>query len=427
MNMPCQSAKGDKETMFGISHDKVFYGWMVAAAGFVLSLIGLGTRYSFGVFVKSIEGDFALSRGAVSGIFSVYMLLCCIFAVVGGWASDRYGPKRIAFLMSSFTGLSLLLTSQAIAPWQLLITYGLFLSLGTGPLFTVVNSTASRWFHRKRGLVLGITSSGGGLGAILMAPLATYLISHFDWRTAFIVTGIIAWFFSACMSLLLRKDPRDIGLLPDGDKSESDPTGKGNEKKLVQTDSPSALQALKTSQFWFLAFGWLCVSLSMHLIFVHVVPYALEMGIASMDAAIIIGLIGSATVIGRLFFGKVSDSIGRKIPAIACGFLQVGALVWLIWAGDLWMFYAFALGFGISAGGLGTMITILIGDVFGMQSIGAIMGMMSAGWALGAASGPAIAGYIFDFSGHYSLAFGVAAGAVMLATLFVALVRREIY
>jgi predicted MFS family arabinose efflux permease len=259
-----------------------------------------------------------------------------------------------------------------------------------------------------------------------MAPLASYLISHFDWRMAFIVTGVIAGFFSACMSLLLRKDPRDIGRLPDGDKSSSHPAGRGSEKKEVQTDGPSALQALKTSQFWFLAFAWLFVSLSIHLIFVHVVPYALEMRIASMDAAIIIGLIGSATVIGRLFLGKVSDSIGRKIPAIACGFLQFGALVWLIWAGDLWMFYAFAVGFGISAGGLGTMITILIGDVFGMQSIGAIMGMMSAGWALGAASGPAIAGYIFDFSGHYSVAFGVAAGAVMLATLFVALVRREI-
>ena len=395
---------------------------MVTGAGFLIAVVGLGTRYSFGVFFKSIESEFALTRGATSGVFSIYMLLCCVFAVLGGRALDRYGPKVVVFLMGSFTGLSLLLTSQANSAWQLLISYGLLLSLGTGAIYAVVNSTASRWFDKKRGFVLGITTSGGGFGAIVMAPFATYLISNFGWRTAFIVMGLIAWLVISSMCLILKKDPGDMGLLPDGVKSEAAQPGPQKKESKAQLTGPSLLQASRTSNFWFLGLIWLLLSLDVHLVFVHVVPYAVDMGNSLMDAAIILTLIGGTTIPGRLLVGRVSDTIGRKAPAIACAVLQVGALLWLMWAQELWMLYVFAIAFGFLWGGFGVLTTALIGDVFGMRSIGAIMGMMSAGWALGAASGPAIGGYIFDVSGTYFMAFAAGAVAILIAALLVALV-----
>jgi len=395
---------------------------VVTGAGFLIAVVGLGTRYSFGVFFKSIESEFALTRGATSGVFSIYMLLCCVFAVLGGRALDRYGPKVVVFLMGSFTGLSLLLTSQANSAWQLLISYGLLLSLGTGAIYAVVNSTASRWFDKKRGFVLGITTSGGGFGAIVMAPFATYLISNFGWRTAFIVMGLIAWLVISSMCLILKKDPGDMGLLPDGVKSEAAQPGPQKKEIKAQLTGPSLLQASRTSNFWFLGLIWLLLSLDVHLVFVHVVPYAVDMGNSLMDAAIILALIGGTTIPGRILVGRVSDTIGRKAPAIACALLQVGALLWLMWAQELWMLYVFAIAFGFLWGGLGVLTTALIGDVFGMRSIGAIMGMMSAGWALGAASGPAIGGYIFDVSGTYFMAFAAGAVAILIAALLVALV-----
>jgi MFS family permease len=395
---------------------------VVTGAGFLIAVVGLGTRYSFGVFFKSIESEFALTRGATSGVFSIYMLLCCVFAVLGGRALDRYGPKVVVFLMGSFTGLSLLLTSQANSAWQLLISYGLLLSLGTGAIYAVVNSTASRWFDKKRGFVLGITTSGGGFGAIVMAPFATYLISNFGWRTAFIVMGLIAWLVISSMCLILKKDPGDMGLLPDGVKSEAAQPGPQRKEGKAQLTDPSLLQASRTSNFWFLGLIWLLLSLDVHLVFVHVVPYAVDMGNSLMDAAIILALIGGTTIPGRLLVGRVSDTIGRKAPAIACALLQVGALLWLMWAQELWMLYVFAIAFGFLWGGFGVLTTALIGDVFGMRSIGAIMGMMSAGWALGAASGPAIGGYIFDVSGTYFMAFAAGAVAILIAALLVALV-----
>jgi MFS family permease len=397
---------------------------VVIGAGLVIAIIGLGTRYSFGVFLKSIQDEFGVSRGATSGIFSAYMLLCGLLSIIGGWALDKYGPRKVAFLMGSFTGLSLLLTSQANAAWQLYITYGLLLSLGTGPLYTVVNSTTSRWFNKKRGFAVGITSSGGGLGAIILAPFATYLVSSFDWRTAFVVLGLIAGVIMASISLLLRKDPSDMGLSPDGVKIEPLQAGTETKAGKAQPADHTVVQASKMSQFWLLGLTWVLIALSLHLIFVHAVPYAVDMGISPMDAAVMLSLIGAASIPGRLAVGKVSDTIGRKTLGVACSLVQMGTFLWLMWARELWMLYTFAIAYGFLWGGSGAVITALIGDVFGTRSIGTIMGIMSAGWALGAAVGPAMGGYIFDVSGNYLIAFATGAAAVFISAIFIALVRR---
>jgi MFS family permease len=393
-------------------------------AGFLTSFIGIGVRYSYGVFLKSIQVDFGMSRGATSGIFSIYMLLCCVIAVAGGWAMDRYGPRKVGILMGTFTGLSLLLTGQARAPWQLLITYSLLFSLGTGAVYTVVNSTASRWFVKKRGFVVGITSSGGGVGAIIIAPFATLLISRLDWRATFVVMGFISWFSMVALSILLVKDPQDIGCLPDGGESG---LLKGVIPKKEDNPEPTDLtliQACGMQQFWLLGFAWLLVSLSLHMVFIHIIPHAVDRGISPMDAAFILSLTGLANLPGRLVLGRLSDVMGRKALAIMCTLVQFAVVLSLVWINGLCMLYLFAIAFGFLWGGSGAMITVLIADLFGTRSLGAIMGMLSAGWSIGAAIGPAIGGYIFDVSGRYYGAFGIGAAAFLTAACLLALIKR---
>jgi MFS family permease len=404
--------------------DEIFYGWWIAAAALLISVVALGIRFSYGVFVESLEGEFALTRGASSGIFSIYMLLCCIFAIVGGWVSDRYGPRRLVFCMGLLTGASLILTSQTTVAWQLFISYSFFLSLGTGAIFSVVNSTTARWFVKRRGLVLGITTSGGGLGTIVIAPLAVFLIGQFDWRTALFIIGLGAGFIMALLALLLRKDPSDVGLSPDGIASETASTPVDRYGYRAQLLGPSLPQVLRTNNFWFLVISWLLLSFNVHLIMVHLVPHAVDKGTSPMDAAFIVSLTAGITLAGRIGIGRVSDVIGRKVPAILCALFQAGILLWLICSGELWMFYVFAMIFGLCWGGLSTMITALIGDVFGTRSIGAIMGVVAAGWSLGAAIGPAVGGFIFDASGNYGMAFAWGGGAMFVATLLMALVKR---
>lgn len=121
-----------------IGEGRFYYGWVILIAGLVFVTISYGVRFSFGVFFKSLEVDFGLTRTLTSAIFSAFLLLCPVFGVLNGWILDHYGPRLIIILMGFFTGLSLLLTSWASAPWHLFASYSLLLAVGTGALFPVL-------------------------------------------------------------------------------------------------------------------------------------------------------------------------------------------------------------------------------------------------------------------------------------------------
>ena len=140
----------------------VFYGWVIVFACFIITATLCGVSYCFGLFLKTLESEFNLSRAVTSSVFSTNMVFYGVFAVVGGNLLDRSGPRAVVLLMGLFTGVSLFLTSQTGSAWQLFITYGLLLAVGTGPGYTVVMATTSRWFNRKRGLALGMVGSAAG-------------------------------------------------------------------------------------------------------------------------------------------------------------------------------------------------------------------------------------------------------------------------
>lgn len=406
--------------------DRLFYGWVVVAAAFVLSAVIFGTRYSFGVFFKSLERDFELTRAATSGVFSVYMTVAIAFAVLGGWALDRYGPRIIVLLMGVFTGLSLILTSRASLPWHLFTSYGLLFAIGTGAAYTVLMSTTSRWFDRKRGLALGIVSAGTGLGTVVMAPFATYLIANFGWRMAFIIIGIIAGLVIVSLANLLKKDPGDIGALPDGTKLDYGEVKGQSGGDGAQPPDFSLRQALGTRSFWLLAATWFLWSTCLHFVLTHIVPHAIDLGVSAGEASLVLGLIGLISVPSRLITGWVSDRTGRKASAVICALLQAGAMLWLIWAQELWMLYVFAVIFGVGYGGFDPTTVALVGDTFGLRNLGMVMGVLVLGWGMGAAIGPAAGGLIYDVSQSYFVAFLMGALLMLAAALLVSFIRREV-
>ena len=404
--------------------DKLFYGWVVVVAFLVIGTTIFGIRFSFGVFFKSIESEFDLTRTVTSGIFSVHMVLCPVFAILGGLASDRYGPRIVLFLIGLLTGLSLLLTSQANSTWQLFITYSLLLSMGSSALFPATMSTVSRWFDKKRGLALGMAGSGAGLGIFVMAPFATFLISNFDWRMAFIIIGVIIWLIVFSLSRLLKKDPYEIGALPDGLDSLSKDIK--NKEESIQPADLSLLQTLRTKTFWLITFVWLFLASNMFLVFTHLVPHVTDIGFSAGEAAAVLSLIGGLSVVGRVLMGTVSDRIGRKPTAIICALLQAGAMVWLMWSQDLWMLYLFALFYGLTYGGIGPSIAALIGDTFGLRNMGAILGALDIGFGVGGALGSAIGGLIFDATNSYFMAFLLGAVVMFISALLIALIKGEL-
>ena len=408
--------------------DKLFYGWVVVLSFLIIGTTIWGIRFSFGVFFKSIASEFSLNRAETSVILSANIVLGCGFAILAGWALDRYGPRIVLLLMGIFAGLGLLLTSQTNSLWQLFITYSLLLAMGGGAIFTVIMSTLSRWFDKKRGLALGIGGSGSGLGTMVMVPFATFLIATFDWRMAFIVMGGIAWVIVLPLSRLLKRDPYEIGTLPDGAKSDSRDMHvqkPKNEEGNIQPADLSILWVFRTRSFWLFLFIWLFYGYNMFLILTHLVPHVTDIGFSAVEAAVVLSLVGGMGAVGIVLMGIVSDIIGRKLTAVICALLQAGALVWLIWSHDLWMFYLFAAVWGLAYGGITPCIAALIGDTFALGRIGTVFGFLEIGFTAGGALGPFIGGLIFDVSGTYFMAFLIGALAMFMATLLLPLIRRE--
>ncbi len=326
--------------------------------------------------------------------------------------------------MGIFTGLSLVLTSQTNALWQLFITYSLLLAMGTGPIYVVPMSAVSRWFAKKRGMALGLSSLGIGLGVIVMAPFATYLITNFDWHTAYLIIGLIAWLVVLPLSMLLKKDPRDVGALPDGVIKPYADDLMSKENSIQPIDS-SLSPIFRTRSFWLLIFSWFIFAACVFLIFTHLVPHITDIGFSAGQAAVVLSLIGVASIPGRLLMGIFSDRLGRKLAPIICTLLQSGTMVWLIWAQDLWGLYLFALVFGFVYSGFGSSGAALISDTFGLSKIGVIFGLLEISFGIGAAIGPAIGGIIFDIRQSYSIAFLIGAVAMLVVTLLVTMTRRE--
>jgi MFS family permease len=388
----------------------------------VIGIMFYGVHFSFGVFFKSIEAEFDLTRTATSAILSANLLLAGFMSFGFGWALDRYGPRRVVLLMAIFTGLSLVLTSQTNALWQLFITFSLLLAMGTGPVYVVPMSAVARWFDRKRGLALGLSSIGMGLGTMVMAPFAAFLIANYSWQTAYLIIGLIAWVIIIPLTRLLKGDPSEIGALPDGAKP-GDVVLRLEIEDLPPAQHPF-LSILRDRNFWVFAAIWFLFASCLFLLVSHLVPHVTDSGFSPIQAASVLSILGFAAIPGRIVMGIASDRLGRRKTFMASLFFQAVAIAWLIWAQSLPSLYVFALVFGFFYSGFGNSGAAFISDTFGVKNIGTVLGLMEVGFGIGAAAGSAIGGYIFDVTGSYTIAFIIAVVALVVATLLVALVRR---
>jgi MFS family permease len=380
------------------------------------TLIIMGLSSSFGIFFKPFQQEFDLSRASTSSILSVRMALGCAFALLGGWATDRYGPRVVLFTMGILIGISLVMTGLANEAWQLFITYGLIMAAGVGAVYVVMSSTILRWFGRRRGLALGIASSGGGLGMVAMSPIAAYLIESLQWRGALMILGAIAWFTILPISRLLKKEPQEVSKT--SETSASDPEDLGQQRH-------SMVKVFGLRSFWVFLFVWVLMAFSMFFVLAHIVPHAADMGFSAVESATVLSLVGMGMVVGRLFTGLVTEKVGARSIAIFCSLLQIAALLLVIRARNLPLLYVLALIYGFAQGGFSVSTTMLAGYTFGLSHIGKIFGLLEVGFSAGAALGPLVGGLIFDAGGKYAAAFLIMGAAVLANIFFVALIKHE--
>ncbi len=403
---------------------RIPYGWMVVIVMCVFACLLMGLRFSYGVFFKSVAAEFALNRAATSGIFSLYLLLSAVFALVNGWLLDRYGPRIVFILMGLFSGLSFLLTSQATSLWQMFLSYSLLFAIGSGGTIPLIAAVISRWFGKNRGLAIAISTGGSGIGMLIIPPIAGSLITAASWRLSSLMIGILVVVILLPLGLLLKKSPAVITPVP-GSVRGTDKSGSSLSAATNSSDTLTMSSVLKTRAFWLLVLIWLMYATWVFTVTTHIVPYATDSGIDLVQASTILSISGFVFIAARLTGGRIIDVVGIKMPSIIMAFIGTASLLLAVWARELWVFYLLAVGYGIGNGGLGVTILALPFTTLKSRNIGAIMGAMEAAFTVGAAIGSFVGGAIFDLTGSYAIAFFIASACLLITIPLIYAIREN--
>ena len=388
---------------------KLSYGWVVVAAGMLMTCIGMGAMLSLGVFLQPISADTGWSRSGISTAATLDFLCMGAAAFLWGAMSDRFGTRLVVFLGSALLGLGLVGASRAEALLEFQVLFGAVLGVAAGSFYAPMMAAATAWLDHRRNLAAALVSAGMGIGSMTVSPLAGWLIGAFDWRTAMFLIGCLAWVVLIPAALLVRRPPN----------AATTATLAG----AATTPYPlSSAQAVMTPQFAALALAhFACCAAHSGPIF-HMVSYATLCGLSAMLAVSVFGLAGFAGLGGRIGLGLLADKIGAKPVLVAGLLLQALAIGAYLYVSALAEFYALSLIFGFAYGGVMPLYAVLVRDFFGPRIMGTMFGAVSTFASLGMALGPWAGGYVLDNYGSYAWlylgSFGIGLAAVAIALSF---------
>jgi MFS family permease len=399
-----------------------FYGWVVVASVFLAQGIGYGVYYSFSVFFVALLEEFSWSRGATAGVFSVQILVTGFTGIAVGRLIDRFGPSKVVPVGGVLLAAGLVGSSQISELWEYYLYFGLACGVGLAmagwvPCVAVVGS----WFAARRGAALGIASAGIGLGIVVIVPLSQYLISAYGWRSAYMILAAIALVGIVPQSALLQVGrPEDLGMKPDGAaagqvKERARPPER---RRYVVVDEKWASvswtveNAVRTARFWLLGANIVFCILTNQMLWAHQAAYLVDAGYEKMLAASLVGLAGLISMPSKIMWGVVCDRIGRELGfALGTATMLVAILVLVVVGAvpAVWLVLLFALLFAVGYSVYSPVGPSAAADIFAGRSFGSIFGMLNVGMGLGGAVGAWLAGFVYDATGSYLVAFALAA------------------
>jgi len=389
---------------------KIFYGWVIVGTGIVVTCIGMGAMMSLGIFLQPIAEGMGWSRAGISTAGMLNFLSMGVGSFLWGALSDRFGTRVVVLSGGILLGLGLAGASQAATLVQFQLLFGVLVGLAAGSFYTPLTATTTRWFTRNRSLAVALVSAGLGLGSTTVGPLARWIITGYDWRTALLVIGELAWLVIIPAALLVREPP--------GMQSVDVPAGSAGPAGPELT----VAQALRTPQFAAIALTFFaCCAAHSGPIF-HMVANAMDHGVGAMAAATVFSVAGLGSLSGKIVCGLIADRIGAKRMLLAGLALQAVAVSLYLFTGELASFYGLALVFGFAYGGVMPLYAILVREYFGARIMGTVFGAVAFVSTLGMAIGPVAGGWLYDAFGSYFWlfmgSFGIGLGAVAIAFTF---------
>jgi len=407
---------------------RLYYGWVVVAVAFVTMAIAINLRTSFSIFFVYLIEEFRWGRGVTALAFSLNMLMYTVISPAIGWLLDRLGPRLVLPLAAAALSVGMAGSGLIDELWQFYLFQGLLVGMSTGGLgYTAHSVFLPNWFVRQRGLAIGLAFSGVGVGALLILPGIQWLISVAGWRWSYVLLGVLALIVLAPLNdRFQRRGPEEFGLLPDGDRAAS--RGGERMRRVVLVVDPAWTatdwtvgRAVQTRRFWLVSGAFFLTLFAWYLVQVHQVAHVVDQGYSRGLAASILGASGIMASAAAIFWGGISDRIGREpVWALACaGYVVASLLLFALRPESVWMLYALVFFQGFLGGGLTPLYASIPAEIFGGRHFGTVFGCLSVGGGLGSALGPWLGGLIYDATGSYRAAFGLALGAAAASALFI--------
>jgi MFS family permease len=389
---------------------RFFYGWVIVGAGMVVTCMGLGAMFSLAVFLKPVSEAMGWSRTGISTVALLNWIFMGLGSFTWGALSDRIGTRAVVLCGGALLGLGMVTASQAATLGQFQLLFGVLVGFAVGAFYAPMTATATRWFTRHRSLAVALVSSGIGLGTLTVGPLARVLVNAYDWRVAMLVIGDLAWLVVIPVALLVRNAPPEVA----GAIRPTTLDASGREF--------TAAAALRTPQFWAIALThFACCAAHSGPIF-HMVTHAIDRGVAPLTAATVLGVSGLASVAGRVTCGLLADRYGAKQTLLIGLAIQAAAVVFYLLTTTASTFYALALVFGLSYGGVMPLYAILVREYFGERIMGTAYGAVFLVSTLGMALGSWSGGWFYDVFGSYAWLYigsaAIGAGAIAIALTF---------
>ena len=374
-----------------------FYGYHIMIASLLILMLVHGLFTSYGVFLTPLNAEFGWSRMAISAAYSMGCFVSGTCAIIFGRICDKYGPREILIIGGIVFGAGFMLMSRLTSIWQLYFFYGFIVAMWPDSSSVLLLSTTARWFTKKRGMASGLVEIGSGLGIMLMPLIASYLISGYGWRYAYYMVGLVAIVCMVPLALVLRRDPSKKGLRPYGEQEVS--PGQLEERGFTLQEG------LKKKQLWMVAVILFLIFYCSDTLLIHLVPYAMDSGISSINAASLISIIGGISIAGRVVIAGTGDRTGFRRALVITSVIMLVSLLWLYQADGLWQLRLFVIVYGFALGGFSALMAPLLAELFGTRALSSLFGIVIFFGTAGAGIGPIVAGRIYDVTNSYQSAF----------------------
>lgn len=388
------------------------YGWVIVAAGAVITCVAMGALFALPVYLQPIADETGWSRAGISTAMTIGFVVMGVAGFGWGTLTDRIGARPVVLIAALILGTGLFIASRTADLILFQLAYGGLAGAAAGAFFAPIMATTVGWFDKHRSLAVSLVSIGAGVAPMVITPLASILIQAYGWRSAMMMTALVATALLVPASFLIRRAPQTLADTADHQQSDVAPRNPAPAKPFA---------ALRTPQFAVLAATFfLCCAAHSGPIF-HTVSYAMLCGVPALAAASIYSVEGVAGLFGRLVFGLAADRLGVKKVLIGGLALQAAGIYSYIYVADLTNFYMLAVVLGLAYGGVMPLYAVLARDYFGPHVMGTVLGGATMISSIGMAFGPVGGGWLFDTFGTYhwlyiaSAAVGLTAAGMALA------------